>query len=52
MSAQWLPLQKYWRLNERCYGDLEGKKREDVAKEVDDDQVKSGEEALMFRRLP
>lgn len=40
MSAQWLPLQKYWRLNERCYGDLEGKKREDVAKEVGDDQVK------------
>lgn len=31
---------KYWRLNERCYGDLEGKKREDVAKEVGDDQVK------------
>ena len=40
MSAQWLPLHKYWRLNERCYGDLEGKKREDVAKEVGDDQVK------------
>ena len=40
MSAQWLLLQKYWRLNERCYGDLEGKKREDVAKEVGDDQVK------------
>jgi 2,3-bisphosphoglycerate-dependent phosphoglycerate mutase len=40
MSAQWVPLQKFWRLNERCYGDLEGKKREDVAKEVGDDQVK------------
>ena len=40
MSAQWVPLQKFWRLNERCDGDLEGKKREDVAKEVGDDQVK------------
>ncbi len=40
MSAQWLPVRKFWRLNERCYGDLEGKKREDVTKEVGADQVK------------
>lgn len=40
MSAEWLPISKYWRLNERCYGDLEGKKRSDVAKEFGDDQVK------------
>lgn len=33
-------MSKYWRLNERCYGDLEGKKRADVAKEFGDDQVK------------
>lgn len=40
LSAQWLPIDKYWRLNERCYGDLEGKKREDVTKEVGEKQVK------------
>ena len=40
MGAEWLPVTKYWRLNERCYGDLEGKKRADVTKEVGEDQVK------------
>ena len=52
MSAQWVPLQKYWRLNERCYGDLEGKKREDVAKEVGDDQVKSLRRSFGVRPPP
>lgn len=40
MEKQWLPIEKYWRLNERNYGDLEGKKREDVTKEVGEEQVK------------
>ncbi len=40
MKASWLPVSKYWRLNERCYGALEGRTRDDVKKEVGDEQVK------------
>lgn len=40
MQQKWLPVTKTWRLNERCYGALEGVKREDAAKEFGDDQVK------------
>ena len=40
MNAAWLPVQKFWRLNERCYGDLEGKTRKEVTEAVGKDQVK------------
>ena len=40
MDERWLPLEKYWRLNERCYGDLEGKTRKEVEDAVGKDQVK------------
>lgn len=40
MNALWLPVSSYWRLNERCYGDLEGKTRKEVADAVGADQVK------------
>ena len=39
MNTLWLPVEKNWRLNERCYGDLEGKTRDEVAAAVGKDQV-------------
>ena len=39
MNTMWLPVEKHWRLNERCYGDLEGKTRDEVAAAVGKDQV-------------
>ncbi|MBQ3376974.1 MAG: 2,3-bisphosphoglycerate-dependent phosphoglycerate mutase [Synergistaceae bacterium] len=39
MEMTWLPVEKYWRLNERCYGDLEGKTRKEVAEAVGAEQV-------------
>lgn len=39
METTWLPVEKYWRLNERCYGDLEGKTRKEVADKVGSEQV-------------
>ena len=40
MDCRWLPVEKFWRLNERCYGDLEGKTRTEVAEAVGKEQVK------------
>ena len=34
MDLRWLPVEKYWRLNERCYGDLEGKTHKEVSDAV------------------
>lgn len=39
MNTMWLPVEKHWRLNERCYGDLEGKTRDEVVAVVGKDQV-------------
>ena len=39
MDAMWLPVENYWRLNERCYGDLEGKTRAEVSNDVGAEQV-------------
>jgi len=30
MDLRWIPVEKYWRLNERCYGDLEGKTHKEI----------------------
>lgn len=39
MENMWLPLEKHWRLNERCYGTLEGRTRSEVTDEVGKEQV-------------
>lgn len=39
MDRLWLPVEKSWKLNERHYGDLQGKNKEEMAKEVGDEQV-------------
>lgn len=39
MDRMWLPVEKHWRLNERCYGTLEGKTRTEVTDEVGKEQV-------------
>ncbi|MCI7404437.1 MAG: 2,3-bisphosphoglycerate-dependent phosphoglycerate mutase, partial [Pyramidobacter sp.] len=39
LDCRWLPVEKFWRLNERCYGDLEGKTRTEVAEAVGKEQV-------------
>ena len=40
MDQNWLPVIKTWKLNERHYGDLQGKNKAEVAAEFGDDQVK------------
>lgn len=40
MDQSWLPVVKTWKLNERHYGDLQGKNKAEVAEKFGDDQVK------------
>lgn len=39
LDQRWLPVEKYWRLNERCYGDLEGKTHKEVEDAVGKEQT-------------
>jgi 2,3-bisphosphoglycerate-dependent phosphoglycerate mutase len=40
LGRQWIPVRRHWRLNERHYGDLQGKNKAEVAEERGLDQVK------------
>ena len=40
MDRLWLPVRRSWRLNERHYGDLQGKDKKQTAEEFGADQVK------------
>ena len=40
MDRNWLPVIKTWKLNERHYGDLQGKNKADAAAKFGEDQVK------------
>lgn len=40
MDAQWLPVEKSWKLNERHYGALQGLNKAETAKKYGDEQVK------------
>jgi 2,3-bisphosphoglycerate-dependent phosphoglycerate mutase len=39
LDLTWLPVRRSWRLNERHYGALQGRKREEVRAEVGDEQL-------------
>lgn len=39
MDLDWLPVQRHWRLNERHYGDLQGKNKKETADSVGLEQV-------------
>ena len=40
MDRSWLPVRKYWRLNERHYGGLTGLNKQEMREKVGDEQVK------------
>ena len=40
MGRSWLPVRRHWRLNERHYGDLQGKDKKQTSDEFGADQVK------------
>ena len=40
MDREWLPVIKTWKLNERHYGDLQGKNKAEAAEKFGEDQVK------------
>ena len=40
MDRNWLPVVKTWKLNERHYGDLQGKNKAEAAEKFGEDQVK------------
>jgi 2,3-bisphosphoglycerate-dependent phosphoglycerate mutase len=40
MGRSWIPVRRDWRLNERHYGDLTGKNKNDIRQQFGDDQVK------------
>ncbi len=40
MDRVWIPVEKTWKLNERHYGDLQGKNKSEAAAKFGDDQVK------------
>ena len=39
-DRDWIPVRRHWRLNERHYGDLQGKDKKQTAQEYGADQVK------------
>lgn len=39
LDQLWVPVEKSWRLNERHYGDLQGRNKADTAKKFGDKQV-------------
>ncbi|CAN5719755.1 phosphoglyceromutase [soil metagenome] len=39
MGLLWLPVRRHWRLNERHYGDLTGRSKEETAERYGDEQV-------------
>ena len=40
MDRAWLPVYKTWKLNERHYGDLQGKNKSEAAEKFGEDQIK------------
>ena len=40
MARDWIPVRRHWRLNERHYGDLQGKDKKQMAEEHGADKVK------------
>jgi len=40
MGRSWIPVRRDWRLNERHYGDLTGRNKQETAERYGDDQVK------------
>lgn len=40
MDLDWIPVKKHWRLNERMYGDLQGKNKAETAEQHGEEQVK------------
>jgi 2,3-bisphosphoglycerate-dependent phosphoglycerate mutase len=40
VGRSWLPVRRHWRLNERHYGDLQGRNKKDTAARYGDEQVK------------
>ena len=41
MDLDWLPVRRSWRLNERHYGDLEGRNKKETAEQYGPDQLKA-----------
>ena len=39
LQRLWIPVKRHWRLNERHYGDLQGKNKKETADQYGDDQV-------------
>lgn len=40
MERSWLPVRRHWRLNERHYGDLQGKNKKETSEQFGESQVK------------
>ena len=40
VGQEYIPVNKHWRLNERCYGDLIGRNKKEVVKKYGVEQVK------------
>src|SRR3954464_15920794 len=39
LERLWIPVRKHWRLNERHYGDLQGKNKSEIRKDHGDEQL-------------
>ena len=39
LERQWIPVRKHWRLNERHYGDLQGKNKSQIREEFGDEKL-------------
>ena len=50
MDLMWIPVENKWRLNERHYGALQGLNKAETAGKFGEEQVRSGDAAMTFRR--
>ena len=48
----WIPVRRHWRLNERHYGDLEGKDKKETARQYGQDQVQAWRRSYDVRPPP
>ena len=49
LDLTWLPVRRSWRLNERHYGALQGRKKEDVLAEVGEEQLQKWRRSYAIR---
>lgn len=52
LNLHWIPVHRHWRLNERMYGDLQGRDKAETAAKYGEEQVKVRSFKISFKWKP